>query len=188
MSDDDQGFYECQVNTEPKMSAKSYLKVQRAAEPKVLQSELRSDAPMSNPQVIPEIQHFLKNMKRRQQPKLLVKGNLQHLTLGDSLSLECTLSGQGNKAAKALFWTREQGKDMSHTAQILVLDKDGKIGLKIPTLTSSDEGTYICSSDDKTVAPVSVDIEIDVQGKVLIENGLIVKMASSFRFRSLRPS
>ena len=145
------------------MSAKSYLKVQRV-EPKVMQSELRSDAP-SNPQVIPEIQHFLKNMMPR--PKLLVKGNLHHLTLGDSLSLECTLSGQGNKAAKALFWTREQGKDISDTAEHLVLDK-GKISLKIPALSKSDEGTYICFSDDKNVVPVSLEVQIDVDGKLLI--------------------
>ena len=142
------------------MSSKSYLKVQSAA-PKVLQSELRSDAP-SNPQVIPEIQHFLKNMTPR--PKLLVKGNLHHLALGDSLSLECSLSGQGNKVAKALFWTREQGKDISNTAEQQVLDS-GKISLKIPALTKRDKGTYICLSDDMNVVPVSVNV--DVLGKGL---------------------
>merc|ERR1711879_225657 len=67
-SKEDNGWYECQINTEPKMGQKSYLKVQ-SSQPKVQPSELRSDAPMK-PQVIPEIQQFLERSKQRKNPKI----------------------------------------------------------------------------------------------------------------------
>lgn len=76
MHSKDEGWYDCQVNTEPKINFKSYLKVLPSPPPRKLSPEFfpsaassdRSlqDAPSSEtrPPVIPQIQEFLQSLSK----------------------------------------------------------------------------------------------------------------------------
>ena len=74
MNSKDEGWYDCQVNTEPKISFKSYLKVmpplprQFPLFPSASSDRSLQDAPAieSRPQVIPEIQKFLQSHSKAQ--------------------------------------------------------------------------------------------------------------------------
>jgi len=54
----DAGMYDCQVNTSPKMSNKSYLIVTEF-DSLAVQVEKQQDSPATHGQVIPQIQEFL---------------------------------------------------------------------------------------------------------------------------------
>jgi len=60
----DAGWYDCQVNTSPKISNKSYLQVTEfdplaVQEPTAANIEKQHDSPAQHGQVIPQIQEFL---------------------------------------------------------------------------------------------------------------------------------
>ena len=64
MSHKDAGWYDCQVNTSPKISNKSYLSVTEfdplaVQEPSAANVEKQQDSPVQHGQVIPQIQEFL---------------------------------------------------------------------------------------------------------------------------------
>ena len=64
VSHKDAGWYDCQVNTSPKISNKSYLSVTEfdplaVQEPSAANVEKQQDSPVQHGQVIPQIQEFL---------------------------------------------------------------------------------------------------------------------------------
>ena len=75
MHSKDEGWYDCQVNTEPKINFKSYLKVlpapPRKSPPEFFPSAASSDRSLQDapsgetrPPVIPQIQEFLQSFSK----------------------------------------------------------------------------------------------------------------------------
>ena len=188
----DEGWYDCQVNTEPKVSHQSYLHIEQkssrpAASPpsRALHTEL-SDAP-SNPQVIPEIQHFLKSMtKQHSRLKLQIRGSrkLQQLREGDPLVLECvTLSPSASlikdQLTNNLHWIRESSSGGGEAlttdirSRLRQVPQNGKAILRISSVIQSDEGSYTCLSQDPKVDSATVQIKLSGKlphGKVFLDN------------------
>ena len=152
----DEGWYDCQVNTEPKVSHKSYLHIKKS--PAI--SELR-DEPQS-PQVIPEIHNYLKNMQSR--AKLLIRSsrNLEQLKEGDPLVLECQIQAVSNTAD--LYWMRSEEEEALSTdptlSRLWQIPQQGKATLSISSLIPNDEGSYTCLSHSQKVTPVTIQIKL----------------------------
>lgn len=170
----DEGWYDCQVNTEPKVSHQSYLHIEQkssrpAASPprRALHTEL-SDAP-SNPQVIPEIQHFLKSMtKQHSRLKLQIRGSrkLQQLREGDPLVLECVNLSPSSSLIKDqltndLHWIRGgEALTTDIRSRLRQVPQNGKAILRISSVIQSDEGSYTCLSQDPKVDSATVQIKL----------------------------
>merc|ERR1712004_766006 len=125
---------------------------------RALHTEL-SDAP-SNPQVIPEIQHFLKSMtKQHSRLKLQIRGSrkLQQLREGDPLVLECVNLSPSESLIKDqltndLHWIRGgEALTTDIRSRLRQVPQKGKAILRISSVIQSDEGSYTCLSQDPKV-------------------------------------
>ena len=179
----DEGWYDCQVNTEPKVSHQSYLHIEpKSPGPRrgVLHSKELSDAP-SNPQVIPEIQHFLKSMKKQNNEarlKLQIREGagsqkLQPLRDGDPLVLECVILPSSASLIKLdqmstdLYWIREgsgEALSIDVRSRRRQVPQKGKAILIFSSVIQSDEGSYTCLSQEPKVD--SATIQINLSGKL----------------------
>merc|ERR1712241_1087839 len=174
----DEGWYDCQVNTEPKVSHQSYLHIEPKSPPRrgALHSKELSDAP-SNPQVIPEIQHFLKSMKKQNNEarlKLQIREGagsqkLQPLRDGDPLVLECVIlpsSASLNKLDQMstdLYWIREgsgEALSIDVRSRRRQVPQKGKATLIFSSVIQSDEGSYTCLSQDPKVDSATIQINL----------------------------
>ena len=159
VSASDQGWYDCQVNTEPKVSHKSYLRIIKKSaslRPRVMHSELRDEP--SNPQVIPEIQQFLDHLQRRSKLQIRSSRDLEQLKEGDPLVLECGQAVIQDNPITDLYWIRGGKSGDNRRSSIPQIPE--KATLKISALTPSDEGSYTCLSHTRKVAPVSIQIKL----------------------------
>merc|ERR1719412_1640149 len=148
----DEGWYDCQVNTEPKINFKSYLKVMpkrhTSLYPSASTSSDRSlqDAPDSRPKVIPQIQEFLQTLNN----KISIAGpTVLWKKLGEILNLECKVKHQRNMSPN-LIWAHN-GRVIQHKnnpkyhIQIDSQSTQSTLGLlRVSNLQVEDKGTYEC--------------------------------------------
>jgi len=177
----DEGWYDCQVNTEPKINFKSYLKVLPSPPPRKLSPEFfpsaassdRSlqDAPSSEtrPPVIPQIQEFLQSLNPVEiniaGPSMLWKKQ------GEILDLRCTIKHRDNISPIAL-WAHDgrviQDGDGGHPdsdRNVCVevespLPGNTRGRLKIHGLRVEDSGTYSCLDKEGAVQPDSIRVVV----------------------------
>lgn len=170
----DSGWYDCQVNTEPKISNKSYLTVEEAG-PWIqqVQEDKMQDSPVQHREVIPEIQEFL---QPRGAPRTEIAGPpVLRLPPGETLSLECTVSRLAAPPS-SLYWT--------HNEQVITPEENPGVSLEseklagvshsrlvVVNLQTSDEGTYACVTDISSPATVELFLEAEQSPIVMAQVG-----------------
>lgn len=150
----DEGWYECQVNTEPKLSHKTFLRVKSVEKP------VPQDSPQM-PQVIPQIQEYLKSASV---PKIRISGPSQlQKHLDESLELLCTL--QLTNRSSRLYWTLNQ-RPIDAALSVNVRNRNSYVNssyhsqLTVKQLERSHEGVFACQSEDRRIEAASVQVHI----------------------------
>ena len=142
----DRGWYECQINTEPKISHSSYLAVNAKA--------TQNDVPQM-PRVIPQIQEFL------EQPSEIFVIGPRHLrkNFDDFLQLKCGLRKGRNSQNENLHWTFNQ-MPIKDNKSIQITKLGSFLTLQINHLDRQNSGMYSCQSDDPRLEPATVQLTL----------------------------
>lgn len=148
----DEGWYDCQVNTEPKINHKSYLRVLNS-----IHDNHQEDSPVL-PQVIPQIQEFLSYAAR-----LDIRGPTHRSRpLNATLSLECTRPEATSHVN--LYWTLNQHPIEPDHDRVSVMSDANKSLLTVHRLGLADEGSYACRSDLRSLQTAEVQVTV-LQGE-----------------------
>lgn len=153
VSDTDEGWYECQVNTEPKLSHKTFLRV------KPLKANVPRDSPQL-PQVIPQIQEYLKSASVS---KIRISGPSQlQKHVDESLELLCTLDQIQTDRSSRLYWTFNQ-RPIDVALSVSIRNRNSYANssqLVVEQLERKHEGVFACQSDDRKIEAASVQVHI----------------------------
>lgn len=149
---DDEGWYDCQINTEPKINHKSYLRV-------LNHDDHQDDSPLL-PQVIPQISEFLSYASH-----LHIRGpNQRTRPLNATLSLECVRPKSSSQDDVNLYWTLNQ-RPIEPNDRVIIMSEANKSLLTVHRLSLSDEGSYACRSDLRSLQTAEVQVTVASHGK-----------------------
>lgn len=159
VTEKDSGWYDCQVNTEPKISNKSYLVVQPRL-PWMLEGISRKlqDAPARSREMVS------KPFSSTTDPFASISGPpMIRMPIGHILTLECTLSRLPSPPSD-FFWTHNEAVITPKDRSGVSLESEKLAGVShskivIVDLKPEDAGTYACVSDLAPKAQVQVVID-----------------------------
>jgi len=205
----DEGWYDCQVNTEPKVNFKSYLRILPLPKSRNKQGKQASaalfpasaskdgslqDAPADiRPQVIPQIQEFLQSFNSA---KISIAGPpVLRKKAGSKVTLECTATNRVSSTPD-LIWahngrvlpapfstsTAADDLDLRQKYQIETESKPGskKGRLTVFDLHSEDAGTYACLNQEASNSrPATVRILVEPEGADILASRVAGRSGSS---------
>ncbi|XP_023334572.1 uncharacterized protein LOC111706049 [Eurytemora carolleeae] len=160
LGEGDQGVYECQVNTDPKIQKVINLSITD----KLSELEFESDE-TSSVTVLPRTTFYPQGVD------LQISGpKIQYTSKGGNLNFACTLTsrdGQAGMIPTILKWKKD-GKELSARVRSgLSLETEklpgvSRVRLYIESVTSADAGEYTCISD--ITRPASVQLLVSKEG------------------------